>query len=41
VVSTPGAGFGATGNEFVRFSGFGHRDNVLEAIERLKKKLQE
>ncbi|MDA3798866.1 MAG: LL-diaminopimelate aminotransferase [Kiritimatiellae bacterium] len=41
VVSTPGAGFGATGNEFVRFSAFGHRDNVLEAIERLKKKLQE
>jgi len=41
VVSTPGAGFGATGNGFVRFSAFGHRDNVLEAIERLKKKLQE
>lgn len=39
VVTTPGAGFGSAGQGFVRFSAFGHRDNVLEACERLKEKL--
>jgi LL-diaminopimelate aminotransferase len=37
VVTTPGAGFGAAGEGFVRFSCFGHRENVVEAVERLKK----
>lgn len=37
VVCTPGAGFGEAGEGFVRFSSFGHRANVIEAVERLKK----
>ncbi|OVE75123.1 LL-diaminopimelate aminotransferase [archaeon D22] len=37
IVCTPGAGFGAAGEGFVRFSAFGHREQVLEAVERLKK----
>ncbi len=41
VVTTPGAGFGPAGEGFVRFSAFGHRDNVKEAIERLKKKFKD
>ena len=39
VVTTPGAGFGPAGEGFIRFSAFGHRTDVLEAIERLKTKL--
>jgi LL-diaminopimelate aminotransferase len=37
VVTTPGAGFGPAGEGFVRFSSFGHRADVEEAVERLKK----
>ncbi|MDR2965641.1 MAG: LL-diaminopimelate aminotransferase [Treponema sp.] len=36
VVTTPGAGFGPAGQSFVRFSAFGHRENVEEACRRLK-----
>ncbi|KAL6010257.1 LL-diaminopimelate aminotransferase, chloroplastic [Asimina triloba] len=36
VVTTPGSGFGPTGDGFIRVSAFGHRKNVLEASERLK-----
>ncbi len=36
VVTTPGAGFGPAGEGFIRFSAFGHRADVLAAIERLK-----
>ncbi len=39
VVTTPGAGFGPAGEGFVRFSSFGHRDDVEEAVERLRKHL--
>ena len=39
VVCTPGSGFGQAGEGFVRFSAFGHRKNVLEAIQRLKEVL--
>jgi len=35
VVTTPGAGFGPAGREFVRFSAFGHRTDVEEACRRL------
>lgn len=35
VVTTPGAGFGPQGENFLRFSSFGQRDKVIEAIERL------
>jgi LL-diaminopimelate aminotransferase len=37
VVTTPGVGFGPAGQGFLRFSSFGHRENVLEACGRLKK----
>lgn len=36
VVTTPGSGFGPAGEEFLRFSAFGHRPHVLEALQRLK-----
>lgn len=36
VVTTPGLGFGAAGQGFVRASAFGHREDVLEAVRRLK-----
>jgi LL-diaminopimelate aminotransferase len=39
VVTTPGAGFGPAGQGFIRFSSFGHKEEVIEAIERLKEKL--
>ena len=35
VVTTPGAGFGPAGEGFVRFSAFGHRKDVEEAVGRL------
>jgi LL-diaminopimelate aminotransferase len=37
VVTTPGAGFGPSGEGFLRFSAFGHREQTIEAMERLKK----
>lgn len=37
VVTTPGSGFGAAGEGFLRFSAFGHHEAVQEACERLKK----
>lgn len=39
VVTTPGAGFGKSGEGYIRISAFNSRANVLEAIERLKKVL--
>ena len=37
VVCTPGAGFGPAGESFIRFSSFGHRDQIAEACGRLSK----
>jgi LL-diaminopimelate aminotransferase len=37
VVTTPGAGFGPSGQSFIRFSAFGHRADVEEACTRLAK----
>ncbi|GMO34975.1 MAG: LL-diaminopimelate aminotransferase [Termitinemataceae bacterium] len=37
VVTTPGSGFGSAGQSFIRFSAFGHRADVEEACERLKR----
>jgi LL-diaminopimelate aminotransferase len=37
VVTTPGAGFGPAGQNFIRFSAFGHRADVEEAVRRLEK----
>ena len=36
IVTTPGSGFGPSGEGFVRASAFGSRDNVLEAVKRFK-----
>jgi LL-diaminopimelate aminotransferase len=37
VVGTPGSGFGPSGEGYFRFSAFAERENVLEAMERIKK----
>jgi len=37
VVGTPGSGFGPSGEGYFRFSAFADRENVLEAMERIKK----
>ncbi len=37
IVTTPGAGFGASGEGFVRFSAFGSRENTIAAMKRLEK----
>jgi len=37
VVTTPGAGFGPAGDGYVRFSAFGHRADVEEACQRLRR----
>jgi LL-diaminopimelate aminotransferase len=38
VVGTPGSGFGPSGEGYFRLSAFGHKENVIEAVERIKKK---
>ncbi len=40
VVCTPGAGFGACGEGFIRISAFNSRANVQEAMERLRRVLK-
>jgi LL-diaminopimelate aminotransferase len=37
IVGTPGSGFGPSGEGYFRFSAFADRENVLEAMERIKK----
>jgi len=37
VMTTPGSGFGPSGEGFIRFSSYGHRKDVQEAAKRLKK----
>lgn len=39
VVGTPGAGFGSSGEGYFRLSAFGYRENVTEAIDRIKTRL--
>ncbi len=39
VVGTPGSGFGSCGEGYFRLSAFGFRDNVQEAVERIRSKL--
>ena len=36
IVTTPGVGFGQCGEGFLRFSAFGHREDIREAAKRLK-----
>jgi len=37
IVTTPGAGFGASGEGYVRFSAFGSKENTIEAMKRLER----
>lgn len=37
VVGTPGAGFGENGKNYFRLTGFGTRENTIEAMERIDK----
>ena len=37
IVTTPGSGFGPSGESYIRFSAFGHREDVKEACARLAK----
>jgi len=39
VVGTPGSGFGPSGEGFLRLSAFGDRDDVAEAVERIRRNL--
>jgi LL-diaminopimelate aminotransferase len=39
-VGTPDSGFGPSGEGFFRLPAFGHRENVIEAVERIKKNLK-
>ncbi|HKP95140.1 MAG TPA: LL-diaminopimelate aminotransferase [Fibrobacteria bacterium] len=40
VVGTPGSGFGSCGEGYFRLSAFGFRENVLEAVERIKSRVK-
>ncbi|MDD2455798.1 MAG: LL-diaminopimelate aminotransferase [Kiritimatiellae bacterium] len=40
VVTTPGAGFGRCGKGFIRISAFNSRENVVEAMRRLRKTMR-
>lgn len=37
IVTTPGAGFGPSGEGYIRLTGFGTHDNTSEAVSRIKK----
>lgn len=39
VITTPGAGFGPSGEGYIRFTAFGDADSTKEAMERIKKML--
>jgi LL-diaminopimelate aminotransferase len=39
VVGTPGSGFGSCGEGYFRLSAFGFRENVQEAVERIRAKV--
>lgn len=36
VITVPGSGFGPGGEEFIRVTAFGHRENIIEASRRMK-----
>lgn len=40
IVGTPGSGFGASGEGFFRFTAFGNRENTIEAVERIKRTVE-
>jgi len=39
VVSTPGAGFGPSGEGYLRLTAFGSREHTEEAVERIRTRL--
>ncbi len=39
VIGTPGAGFGASGEGYLRLTAFGSRENTVRAVERIRQKL--
>jgi LL-diaminopimelate aminotransferase len=39
VVGTPGAGFGPSGERYFRLSAFGNRENIEEAVARIRNKI--
>ncbi len=40
VVGTPGSGFGPSGEGFFRLSAFGHRDDIIRAVQSIKENLK-
>jgi len=40
VVATPGSGFGPRGEGYMRFSAFGHRENIEEAVRSIRENLR-
>ena len=40
VVTTPGSGFGPAGEGYFRVSSFGHRENIVKAVESIKANLK-
>ncbi|MEK6959364.1 MAG: LL-diaminopimelate aminotransferase [archaeon] len=40
VACTPGSGFGPSGEGYVRLSAFGHRENIIKAVESIKTNLK-
>ncbi len=40
VVGTPGSGFGPSGEGYFRLSAFGHRENIIAAVESIKNNLK-
>ncbi|MAG91655.1 LL-diaminopimelate aminotransferase [Candidatus Woesearchaeota archaeon] len=40
IVTTPGVGFGPSGEGFIRFSAFGHREDIKEAVKRIEEHLK-
>ncbi len=40
IVSTPGCGFGMCGEGYMRLSAFGKREDIIEAVERLKSNIR-
>lgn len=37
LITTPGVGFGKCGEGYLRLSAYGHREDILEAVERIEK----
>jgi LL-diaminopimelate aminotransferase len=40
VIGTPGSGFGPAGEGYFRLSSFGHREDIIRAVESIKANLK-